>query len=597
MEIEKIKINQYGKLDNKEINFKKINLIYGKNETGKSTLLNFITSMFYGISKNKNGKKYSDYDKYYPWNKNEFSGIINYKLDNQKKYYVYRNFEKKNPKIYDENNNDITEKYNIDKKIGNQFFIEQTGIEKEILESTVITNQKEIEINSNTQNNLLQKIANLAESGSEETSYKTVITKLDKLLLNEVGTERSQEKPINIVKENINDYEERINEIKKYKDYKYECESKSNEIKEQLEEEKSNKIIYDKIKILINNDKKEQEKINIKKDIIEENNKKIEKNNKEKIQKDKNKKKKIIIFILMFLILMNLINFILLKNKILNYILFSLILIFLIYIIIKYKLNNSKLLEKDTKLIEENNLKLKKETEKLQEQLLKNNKIEKEKLIKEYGNNINDLFNSGIEEIAEQNKEEINKLELELHKIELDRENIEPKLDELIEYEELLSVEREKLEELNEQTKVFKITKELMQESYQEMKKNVMPKFSETLSKNIEKISDKSYNKIIIGDEINVELENGDYLPIEKLSIGTIEQIYLSLRLSVIKELSKETIPIILDEAFAYFDDDRLKETLQYLNKTENQVIILTCTNREKDLLEKMKMEFNYVEL
>ncbi len=597
MEIEKIKINQYGKLDNKEINFKKINLIYGKNETGKSTLLNFITSMFYGISKNKNGKKYSDYDKYYPWNKNEFSGIINYKLDNQKKYYVYRNFEKKNPKIYDENNNDITEKYNIDKKIGNQFFIEQTGIEKEILESTVITNQKEIEINSNTQNNLLQKIANLAESGSEETSYKTVITKLDKLLLNEVGTERSQEKPINIVKENINDYEERINEIKKYKDYKYECESKSNEIKEQLEEEKSNKIIYDKIKILINNDKKEQEKINIKKDIIEENNKKIEKNNKEKIQKDKNKKKKIIIFILMFLILMNIINFILLKNKILNYILFSLILIFLIYIIIKYKLNNSKLLEKDTKLIEENNLKLKKETEKLQEQLLKNNKIEKEKLIKEYGNNINDLFNSGIEEIAEQNKEEINKLELELHKTELDRENIEPKLDELIEYEELLSVEREKLEELNEQTKVFKITKELMQESYQEMKKNVMPKFSETLSKNIEKISDKSYNKIIIGDEINVELENGDYLPIEKLSIGTIEQIYLSLRLSVIKELSKETIPIILDEAFAYFDDDRLKETLQYLNKTENQVIILTCTNREKDLLEKMKMEFNYVEL
>lgn len=597
MEIEKIKINQYGKLDNKEINFKKINLIYGKNETGKSTLLNFITSMFYGISKNKNGKKYSDYDKYYPWNKNEFSGIINYKLDNQKKYYVYRNFEKKNPKIYDENNNDITEKYNIDKKIGNQFFIEQTGIEKEILESTVITNQKEIEINSNTQNNLLQKIANLAESGSEETSYKTVITKLDKLLLNEVGTERSQEKPINIVKENINDYEERINEIKKYKDYKYECESKSNEIKEQLEEEKSNKIIYDKIKILINNDKKEQEKINIKKDIIEENNKKIEKNNKEKIQKDKNKKKKNIIFILMFLILMNLINFILLKNKILNYILFSLILIFLIYIIIKYKLNNSKLLEKDTKLIEENNLKLKKETEKLQEQLLKNNKIEKEKLIKEYGNNINDLFNSGIEEIAEQNKEEINKLELELHKTELDRENIEPKLDELIEYEELLSVEREKLEELNEQTKVFKITKELMQESYQEMKKNVMPKFSETLSKNIEKISDKSYNKIIIGDEINVELENGDYLPIEKLSIGTIEQIYLSLRLSVIKELSKETIPIILDEAFAYFDDDRLKETLQYLNKTENQVIILTCTNREKDLLEKMKMEFNYVEL
>ena len=287
----------------------------------------------------------------------------------------------------------------------------------------------------------------------------------------------------------------------------------------------------------------------------------------------------------------------LLKNKILNYILFSLILIFLVYIIIRYKKNNSKLLERDTRIIEENNLKLKNETEKLQDQLLENNKIEKEKLIKEYGNNINDLFNSGIEEIVEQNKEEINKLELELHKTELDKENIEPKLDELIEYEELLSTEKEKLEELNKQARVFKITKELMEEAYQEMKKNVMPRFSETLSKNIEKISNKNYNKIILGDEINVELKNGSYLPIEKLSIGTIEQIYLSLRLSVIKELSKESIPIILDEAFAYFDDDRLKETLQYLSSTENQVLILTCTKREKELLEKMKIEFNYIEL
>ncbi len=597
MEIEKIKINQYGKLNNKEINFKKINLIYGKNETGKSTLLNFITSMFYGISKNKNGKKYTDYDKYSPWNKSEFSGSINYKLGDEKKYYIYRNFEKKTPKIYDENNNDITEKYNIDKKLGNQFFVEQTGIEKDVLEATVITNQKEIEINSNTQNNLLQKIANLAESGNEETSYKTAIAKLDRLLLNEVGTERSQEKPINIVKENINNYETKINEIKQYKNYKYEYENKNNEIKKQLEEEKNNKIIYEKIKTLINNDKKEQEKINIKKDIIEENNKKIERNNKEKIQKDKNKKQIINFAILTFLILMNIINFILLKNKILNYILFLLILIFAIYIIVKYQKNNSKIIEKDTKIIEENNLKLKKETEELQEQLLKNNKIEKEKLINEYGNNINDLFNSGIEEIVEQNKEEINKLELELHKTELDRENIEPKLDELIEYEELLAVEKEKLEELNKQSEVFKITKELMEEAYQEMKKNVMPKFSERLSKNIEKISNKNYNKIILGDEISVELQNGSYLPIEKLSIGTIEQIYLSLRLSVIKELSKESIPIILDEAFAYFDDDRLKETLQYLSEADNQIIILTCTNREKTLLEKMKIEFNYVEL
>ena len=46
----------FGKLKDKEINLEEgINIIYGKNETGKSTLLKFIISMFYGLSKNKNG--------------------------------------------------------------------------------------------------------------------------------------------------------------------------------------------------------------------------------------------------------------------------------------------------------------------------------------------------------------------------------------------------------------------------------------------------------------------------------------------------------------------------------------------------------------
>ena len=65
MKINKLKINAYGKLKDKEINFKNnINIIYGKNEAGKSTLLNFISNCFYGISKNKKGKDISDFERY-----------------------------------------------------------------------------------------------------------------------------------------------------------------------------------------------------------------------------------------------------------------------------------------------------------------------------------------------------------------------------------------------------------------------------------------------------------------------------------------------------------------------------------------------------
>lgn len=57
MKIKKLKINSFGKLENTEIEFSdNINIISGKNESGKSTLLKFIISMFYGISKNKKWK-------------------------------------------------------------------------------------------------------------------------------------------------------------------------------------------------------------------------------------------------------------------------------------------------------------------------------------------------------------------------------------------------------------------------------------------------------------------------------------------------------------------------------------------------------------
>ena len=149
MKINKIKINSYGKLNNKEINLKNgINIIYGKNEAGKSTLINFIINSFYGISKNKKGKEISDFEKYKPWTGDEFSGKIEYELDNKNKYEIFRDFTKKNPKIYN-NSEDISKSFNIDKNKGNEFFYEQTKIDEPMFYSTTLIEQKEVTLNNN----------------------------------------------------------------------------------------------------------------------------------------------------------------------------------------------------------------------------------------------------------------------------------------------------------------------------------------------------------------------------------------------------------------------------------------------------------------
>ena len=73
----------------------------------------------------------------------------------------------------------------------------------------------------------------------------------------------------------------------------------------------------------------------------------------------------------------------------------------------------------------------------------------------------------------------------------------------------------------------------------------------------------------------------------------------MALRLSAFEEITEEKIPIILDEAFAYYDNERLKNILEYMSKEykNRQIIIFTCTNREKSILNSLEINYNLITL
>ena len=192
MNIRKIKINGFGKLEKKEIQFdKRINVIYGKNEAGKSTLLKFMSSCLYGISKNKNGETISDYEKYRPWHNYDYSGKIEYQMDDRHIYDVYRDFNKKNPSIYDDNGEDISNSFTKNKTNGIDFFAEQTGIEKELYLNTAIIQQEKIRLKSNIQNDVINRISNLVNTGDDVISYKETINKIKSEQLELIGSDRT----------------------------------------------------------------------------------------------------------------------------------------------------------------------------------------------------------------------------------------------------------------------------------------------------------------------------------------------------------------------------------------------------------------------
>ena len=648
MKINKLKINSYGKLKNKEIEFSdNINIVYGKNESGKSTLLKFIQNSFYGISKNKKGKEYSDFDKYNPWSAEEFSGKLEYELDNNEKYEIYRDFKKKNPQIFNEKKEDISKEFNIDKSKGNEFFTEQTKIDEDLFSSTILSNQQEVKLEKNEQNILIQKIANLVGTGEDNVSYKRAIDRINRRQLDEIGTERSREKPLNILNRKIELLEEEKEELEKYKDLKYEIEENKNNLMEEISNCENEFNFIQEIKKINENEKIEKEKIKIKEEIknnnlekinlnkneinkIENENKIILEKNNKKIEELKNKKNKLknkLIIIFILIIIINIIQFILIKNNIIKYIFLLTVSTFLIFIINKLKNKNNKIKieEKNNKKIEEeinleknkylneNNLLEKNENE-LEKELnnLKNNynlkiNLEKEKIKNKYINKLNNyklnnLINSeNINYEIEKIQKEINNKKIKLHELKIDKENIEPKLENLSKIEEELVNDNEEKVNLKKLEQSMNLAKEILNKAYEEMKNTVTPKFTENLSTNISKITDGKYKNVNVYDEngMVVELENGNYVEASRLSVGTIDQLYLSLRLSMIDDLSEEKMPIILDEAFAYFDTERLKNILKYLNEEygARQIIILTCTEREKEIFEMENIKYNLINL
>lgn len=639
MKIEKIKINSFGKLENKEYNLSEnINLIYGKNEAGKSTLLKFIQNTFYGTSKNKKGKTFSDYDLYKPWNDGDFSGKIKYKLDSGEEYEVYREFGKKSPKIYNNKLEDISKKFNIDKTTGNEFFFEQTKVDEFTFLTSIVSMQQEVKLNKQDQNVYIQKIANLAGTGDDGVSYKKAIDKLNKKQLDEIGTDRSSGKPINISISKINKYEEEIKELEIYKEKQYNIEKEINDLKKEIEKEKNKEKYLKELKEKKDEERIENEKINFNDKILNKNEESIEKNKneiedlinkKEKIENNKieNKINGKIYFILIFIFCLSAIAiYVIIKNITFSMILCILAIgLLILYFINKNKVlkQNKKVLEKinkinyefdekisslknEIKILEENNSEQKNEIKKINEKInsLKN---EKEKIKNKYiyklnNEELNLLFNCiDYNEIIDNVQNLIRIKELNLNTLELNNKNIIENLENLINLEELLQIEKQNYEELKEKNDKINMAKMLIEKAYEKMKNSVTPKFTSNLSENIFEISDGKYKKVTINDDegIIVELPNGKYVSAEKLSGGTIEQLYLSLRLSMAKEISDENMPIILDEAFAYYDDERLKNTLEFLSNKfkENQIILFTCTNREKEVLDKLNKNYKIITL
>ena len=114
--------------------------------------------------------------------------------------------------------------------------------------------------------------------------------------------------------------------------------------------------------------------------------------------------------------------------------------------------------------------------------------------------------------------------------------------------------------------------------------------FSRRVSALLVQMTGGRYSSISLDERMDVNINTPDrLLKISQVSFGTMNQIYFALRIAAGELLSGgKNLPLLLDEPFAMYDDERLKDALAFLAGSGRQTLLFTCQSREKLLAGKL---------
>ena len=129
------------------------------------------------------------------------------------------------------------------------------------------------------------------------------------------------------------------------------------------------------------------------------------------------------------------------------------------------------------------------------------------------------------------------------------------------------------------------IAQEALMQARSELQRRFAPRITRRAQQLLSAMTDGRYQSLTMGEDFSLRASAGQEDVLHDAlwrSDGTIDQLYLALRLAVAEELTPEA-PLILDDALVRFDDTRMAAALNILRKMAGtkQVICFTCQKRE----------------
>ena len=189
-------------------------------------------------------------------------------------------------------------------------------------------------------------------------------------------------------------------------------------------------------------------------------------------------------------------------------------------------------------------------------------------------------------------REKKQKIHWTLQRISEEQKEKQISLNRLKEQLEELDTFGEEEKRLKKTEQALEIASETMEKAAASMSKDFGTVLNEKASEILAEVTGGTYARLLVEEDMKlVLLSDGRRIPVERVSRGTVEQVYFALRMAALELLYGEEVPVILDDAFGCYDEKRLKYTLKWLSEQSRQVIIFSCQKRELEILHEIEME------
>lgn len=633
MIIKEIQLTNFGKFNHKNVSLEPgLNIIYGENEAGKTTLHTFIRGMLFGIEKQRGKASGRDvYSKYEPWeNPSNYQGIMRIENDGTN-YRIERNFNREHRLfrvINEDEGIELTEEQIEELFAGldescyyNTISISQLGsvtdkelevILKNYAANLGATKSMEIDIKEAFSDLDIQKKKIITENkiGEEDIIKKSVKLTTEQLEI----IEREQHKIISSIeqkKENVNHLLEKKKELSALDKKRLEELAKQNERKDKLYQDAisyTNEVEkYSNQLEQIKNHKKELESSLLEKGIDSHETMEALM---DKIMNKSNMPVTFVILALAFVgaaigFVVGNLQFITIKEYYMRpAICMGIAFILFVLAIIRYCfkkkhkkrkfeiLKELRLTSDKLEAAKHEEIYVRRQLETKQEALNQTQEIIKQE---ENTQVSSDDYSDEIREIEAQERtlnDGVSKAQFALEQKKENEIELEKRIEELKRRLENIKKAKEEIHAIEE-------AKRNIEEIANEIRSSFGKRLNKQASYYMSKITNGKYDNITIDERLNITINNKKSLiPSSRLSKGTIEQVYMALRLAAADIIfEKDKKPILLDDAFVMYDNKRMGNTLKFMAESMEQVVLFSCHTREKVMADKLNLEYNFIKL